>query len=227
MKKLILALIAILSISIIWVSCSKEESHESIINYKNHMEHVGKSHNEFLHKIHSKGCEELSIERMIECAIPDQKENSAFIDNIVSNLGQPSTNRDEELDIELPDEIIQFLDQNPVLWDFHNDLLELTSHADEVTLEDLIAAINELESTYAPLLAEIDLDAMMSVGSVAKHSAEYWKNYNEERASHISRYMMRDWAAAWTVGVVSIWFPGVGLGTAVAAGAVASVTTDL
>jgi hypothetical protein len=227
MKKLSLIIMSIAAISVIWVSCGKEESQENVTTYENHMEHVGKSHNTILHQIHSKGCEELSVERMVECAIPDQIANVNFINNIVSNLGQPETNRDEELEIELPDEIVQFLDQNPVLWDFHNDLLELTSHADEVSLEDLIAAINELESIYAPILAEIDLDAMASVGSVARHSAEYWKEYNEERASHISRYMMRDWAAAWTVGVVSIWFPGVGLGAAVAASAVSSATTDL
>jgi hypothetical protein len=68
---------------------------------------------------------------------------------------------------------------------------------------------------------------MLAVGATARHSMIYWTaKYGKKKPSHISRYVGRDFTAMWTVGVVAMWVPGIGVGAAIASGAVASILTD-
>lgn len=241
MKKLIYGGLFLALIGMVIVGCQKENQFDDIspknntntyspINktntYTNYMEFVGEEHNIFLDKVTP--VTTTNIGELVSVGSPDQLIHIDFIEDIVTGLGQPDFSTNGELNIELPSEIIDFLNSNPILWNFHNDLLEITQQGDQKSVEVLLTNIENLEGVYSSQLEGIDLDAMYAVGAVARHSASFWSNYNSgQKASDFSRYMLRDWAAAWTVGAVSIFFPGIGLGVCVAAAAVASVTTDL
>jgi adenylate kinase family enzyme len=224
-----------LALSLILNSFSSIESKEKIEKdsngFKNHMEYIGIGHNEFLEKVYDKGLNSnSSIKELVMAGSPKDIEHLEFITKMVNSVGQPEVDKHGNMSIEVGEEIERFLDQNPVLWEFQNKMITIINEADGKPVEGLISNIKNLEFEYSKELEGVDLDAMLAVGSTARHSALFWSSKIQQKhggRSHISRYIGRDFVAMWTVGIVSMFAGPIGVGAALAAGAVASILTDM
>lgn len=196
----------------------------------NPLEWTGEYHNSKVEEYFNLSCESTSIYDIADClGLNTDNDEINLLLTMVDSINIVTTDDGLKHCI-FPQVINNYFSSHPVLMNFQNDLVGIVNDATMNNYDSLSQEIINLENSYAQLLNPKEDSLVYIVGSVARHSHYYWTtsgNGNIPSSDRAREVILADFTTMWTVGVISIFAPGVGLGVALVSGAVSSVQAGI